>query len=55
MAFDKAEATPNPMDLYVGTRIRLCRKLRRITQTRLATGIGVTFKQVQKYELGRTA
>lgn len=43
---------PEPVDTLVGTRIRLQRMERGISQTKLADAIGVTFQQVQKYEKG---
>jgi ribosome-binding protein aMBF1 (putative translation factor) len=46
---------PNPIDVHVGSRIRLRRTLLGISQERLAEAIGLTFQQVQKYERGRTA
>jgi transcriptional regulator with XRE-family HTH domain len=44
--------TPNPVDLYVGSRVRLRRKLMRLSQMALAAHLGITFQQVQKYESG---
>lgn len=44
--------TPNPIDVEVGSKIRLRRALLRITQQELAAQLGVTFQQVQKYEKG---
>ena len=46
------ERTPNPVDLYVGGRIRMRRRELGISQERLAEAIGLTFQQVQKYERG---
>jgi transcriptional regulator with XRE-family HTH domain len=43
---------PNPIDVHVGSRIRLRRTLLGISQERLAEAIGLTFQQVQKYERG---
>ena len=43
---------PDPLDTMVGSRIRVFRIHRRISQTDLADQIGVTFQQVQKYEKG---
>jgi|SRR5688572_4852708 transcriptional regulator with XRE-family HTH domain len=43
---------PNPIDVHVGSRIRLRRTLLGISQTTLAEAIGLTFQQVQKYEKG---
>jgi transcriptional regulator with XRE-family HTH domain len=43
---------PNPIDVHVGSRIRLRRTLLGISQVVLAETIGLTFQQVQKYERG---
>lgn len=43
---------PNPVDVHVGARIRLRRKLVGISQEQLAEALGLTFQQVQKYERG---
>jgi transcriptional regulator with XRE-family HTH domain len=43
---------PNPIDVHVGTRVRLRRTLLGMNQERLAEAIGLTFQQVQKYERG---
>jgi transcriptional regulator with XRE-family HTH domain len=42
----------DPVDVSVGARIRLARKMRGRSQQGLAEAIGVTFQQVQKYESG---
>ena len=47
-----ADKTPNPVDLYVGGRIRLRRRTLGVSQERLAEDLGLTFQQVQKYERG---
>ncbi|WFS69600.1 helix-turn-helix transcriptional regulator (plasmid) [Agrobacterium leguminum] len=44
--------SPNAIDIHVGSRIRLQRALKGMSQTTLAEGLGVTFQQVQKYEKG---
>ena len=44
--------TPNPIDVEVGSKIRLRRLLVRMSQQELAGQLGVTFQQVQKYEKG---
>lgn len=44
--------TPNAIDVHVGSRIRMQRALKGMSQSTLAEGIGVTFQQVQKYEKG---
>ncbi|WP_375374126.1 helix-turn-helix domain-containing protein [Ensifer sp. ENS12] len=43
---------PNSIDVHVGSRIRLQRVLKGMSQTTLAEGLGITFQQVQKYEKG---
>jgi len=43
---------PNPIDRYVGSRVRLQRMLAGLSQERLGDALGVTFQQVQKYEKG---
>ena len=47
-----AERHPNPVDLHVGARIRMRRKILGVSQERLAEDLGLTFQQVQKYERG---
>ncbi|GJD94544.1 helix-turn-helix domain-containing protein [Methylobacterium iners] len=41
------------VDRTVGQRIRALRESKGISQTTLATAIGVSFQQVQKYEKGK--
>ena len=43
---------PNPIDVYIGQRIRVRRQLLGLSQEALAKKIGITFQQVQKYERG---
>jgi len=43
---------PNPIDIHVGSRIRLRRTLLGMSQQKLGEAIGLTFQQVQKYERG---
>lgn len=45
-------AGPDPIDLAVGTRIRIRRRYLKISQDDLAATLGLTFQQVQKYERG---
>ncbi|MBE6446063.1 MAG: helix-turn-helix transcriptional regulator [Alphaproteobacteria bacterium] len=47
-----ADGTPNPIDLHVGKRVYLRRTMMGMSQERLASELGVTFQQVQKYEKG---
>jgi len=46
------ESRPNPIDVHVGSRIRLRRTLLGMSQERLGEALGLTFQQVQKYERG---
>jgi transcriptional regulator with XRE-family HTH domain len=43
---------PNPIDVYVGSRIRLRRTMLKMSQETLGENLGITFQQVQKYEKG---
>lgn len=43
---------PNPIDVHVGSRVRLRRTLLGMSQEKLAEALGLTFQQVQKYERG---
>ena len=43
---------PNPVDIHVGSRVRLRRTLLGMSQEKLADALGLTFQQVQKYERG---
>lgn len=44
--------SPDSADVYAGSKLRLQRQLRHMSQTELANALGVTFQQVQKYEKG---
>ncbi|WP_165189070.1 helix-turn-helix domain-containing protein [Caulobacter soli] len=44
--------TTHPVDLYVGARLRIRRKVLGLSQTQLAEALGITFQQIQKYERG---
>lgn len=37
------EAGPDPVDVHVGKRMRMCRKMLNMTQTQLGKAVGVTF------------
>jgi transcriptional regulator with XRE-family HTH domain len=52
MANNDQEKTPNPVDLYVGGRVRMRRRTLGFSQEKLAEDLGLTFQQVQKYERG---
>lgn len=43
---------PNPIDVHVGTRIRLRRNMLGMSQEKLGELLGITFQQIQKYEKG---
>ncbi len=44
--------TPTAVDLHVGGRVRMRRKMLGLSQESLASTLGLTFQQVQKYERG---
>lgn len=46
------EGPGTPVDVHVGSRVRLRRTLLGMSQEKLAAAIGLTFQQVQKYERG---
>ena len=52
MAETSDDRAPNPVDLHVGARVRMRRRLRGVSQEKLADSLGLTFQQVQKYERG---
>lgn len=43
---------PNPIDIHVGSRLRLRRTLLGLSQEKLGEAVGITFQQLQKYERG---
>jgi transcriptional regulator with XRE-family HTH domain len=46
------DGTPDPVDIHVGSRLRLRRTLIGMSQEQLAEALNITFQQVQKYERG---
>lgn len=44
--------TPSPVDIHVGSRVRLRRTLLGMSQEKLGAAVGLTFQQIQKYERG---
>lgn len=42
----------NPVDVYIGSKVKARRRLLGLSQEELAKSIGLTFQQVQKYEKG---
>jgi len=45
-------ASPDPIDISIGTRLRLRRLAMGFSQETLARALGITFQQIQKYERG---
>lgn len=43
---------PNPVDIHVGSRVRLRRNMLGMSQEKLGESLGITFQQIQKYEKG---
>jgi transcriptional regulator with XRE-family HTH domain len=43
---------PNPIDIHVGSRLRMRRMMLGMSQEKLGEAFGLTFQQVQKYEKG---
>ncbi len=43
---------PNPIDIHVGSRVRLRRNLLGLSQEKLGEAVGLSFQQIQKYESG---
>ena len=43
---------PNPIDIHVGSRMRMRRMMLGMSQEKLGEAFGLTFQQVQKYEKG---
>ena len=42
----------NPIDVNVGTRLRLARHMSSLSQETLGATVGLTFEQIQEYERG---
>mgnify|MGYP000421587522 CR=1 FL=1 len=49
---NKNKKKPNPIDIHVGSRVRLRRTMLGMSQEKLGDSLGITFQQVQKYETG---
>ncbi len=43
---------PNPIDIHVGSRVRMRRMMVGMSQEKLGDALGLTFQQIQKYEKG---
>jgi transcriptional regulator with XRE-family HTH domain len=50
--YRRGSGVPHPTDVHVGKRIRIRRLFLGINQQTLADKLGLTFQQVQKYEVG---
>jgi transcriptional regulator with XRE-family HTH domain len=48
----EAKKQPNPIDIHVGSRVRLRRTMQGMSQEKLGESLGITFQQIQKYEKG---
>lgn len=42
----------HPVDVHVGQKLKEIRTLRRFSQTDVANRLGLSFQQIQKYEIG---
>ena len=49
---DRSSRRANPVDVHVGSRVRLRRMLLGMSQEKLGEHLGLTFQQIQKYEKG---
>ncbi|MCW2310092.1 helix-turn-helix domain-containing protein [Rhodobium gokarnense] len=47
-----SKKSPNPIDIHVGSRVRLRRMMLGMSQEKLGEHLGITFQQIQKYEKG---
>jgi transcriptional regulator with XRE-family HTH domain len=47
-----SKKSPNPIDIHVGSRVRLRRMMLSMSQEKLGEHLGITFQQIQKYEKG---
>lgn len=47
-----SKRAPNPVDVHVGTRMRMRRMMLSVSQEKLGEALGVSFQQIQKYEKG---
>ncbi len=46
------KTSPNPFDVKLGARIKYIRSMHGLSQKSVANHLGITFQQVQKYEIG---
>ncbi len=50
--YGRGTGKPHPVDVHVGARVRMRRKLLGMTQSDLGDAVGMSYQQVQKYERG---
>lgn len=43
---------PNPIDIFVGQRVRMARLMAKMSQEKLGDALGISFQQIQKNEKG---
>lgn len=48
------KAKGSPADARIGERLRQIRRAKRMSQSELGEALGVTYQQIQKYELGHS-
>ena len=48
----QGRSPPSPIDIHVGSRMRMRRMMLGMSQEKLGDAFGLTFQQVQKYERG---
>ena len=51
--YGRGSGNTHPVNIHVGNQLRSLRKQHGNSQKELAEKIGVTFQQIQKYEMGR--
>lgn len=49
---NEVKKQPDPIDIHVGSRVRLRRTMMGMSQEKLGDKLGITFQQIQKYEKG---
>lgn len=48
----KSNKSPKPEDAAIGAKVRQIRMMRGMSQTALGDALGISFQQIQKYEIG---
>jgi transcriptional regulator with XRE-family HTH domain len=49
---DYDASAPDPLDVALGARLGLLRRMRGLSQAAVGAAVGLTFQQIQKYERG---